>query len=386
MARYRIALLGALVFLSSLWAAAGPALSAAPIRIGATVSLAGKYREPSLMLRDGYRLWARQINAAGGLKGRSVELLLHDDQSRVELAEALYTRLITEERVDLVLSPYGTPLTLAASAVSERHGLLMLAAASSGEVIWQRNYRYVMGIYALAKRYPIGFCDLMARRGYRRLAIIHEDSPFHQDVAAGSRDWADRFGLEVVFDKVFHDGAAELPALTEQVRRLAPEGVILAAYPEDGYRFLEALGPNRPPGVFLTIAPVHPDFARRAGTLAEGVFGPSQWEPDERIPFPGTRQFVKDFTAFTGKIPSYHAGAGFAACQILQRAIQQTGTLDPKTLRDYVSALDTVTVIGRFKVDPQGRQVGHNPILIQWQDGKKEIVYPNKMRTAAPRM
>ena len=386
MALYRIALLGSLAFLSFLWTAVVPARGAAPIRIGATVSLSGKYREPSLMLRDGYRLWARQTNAAGGLGGRPVELLLHDDQSRADLAEALYTRLIREDHVDLVLSPYGTPLTLAASAVTERYGYLMLAAAASGETIWQRNFRYVMGMFALPDRDSIGFCDLMARHGYRRLAIVYEDSPFHRDVASGSRHWAARFGLEVVFDRAFQDGQAELPALAEQIRPLAPDGVIVTAYPEDGYLFLEASGPRRPASILLTIAPVHPDFSRRAGKLAEGVFCSSQWEPDERIPFPGTRQFVEDFTAFTGNIPSYHAGVAFAAGQIIERAVRQTGTLNQEILRNYVSALDTVTVIGRFKVDPQGRQVGHNPILIQWQDGKKEIVYPKKMRTAAPRM
>lgn len=385
MRRGRRILVGLLAVLA-LWVAPLREPAADPIRIGATVSLSGKYREPALMLRDGYRLWVRQVNATGGLLGRPVELVLRDDRSRPEAAARLYEELITGAGVDLVFSPYGTPLTLAASAVTERHGYLMLAAAASGEAIWQCGHRHVMGMYALASRYTIGICDLMARHGLQRLAVVYEDSPFNRDVADGAERWAARFGVEVVYKSSFSDGAAAIPARAAEIRRLAPDGVILAAYPEDGHRFLQALGRPRPAMTALTIAPVHPDFADRLGELAEGVFGPSQWEPDERIPFPGTRQFVADFHRFAGRLPSYHAGAAFAAGQIVERAVRHTATLDQAVLRNHVAALDTVTVIGRFKVDPQGRQVGHNPILIQWQDGRKEIVYPAKMRTAPPRL
>ena len=135
----------------------------------------------------------------------------------------------------------------------------------------------------------------------------------------------------------------------------------------------------------MTIAPLHPAFHDTAGPIADGIFGPSQWEPDERIPFPGTMSFIHDFEQSFQKLPAYHAGASFAACQILERVISEVGTLDHEVLRDRISALDAVTVIGRFKVDHHGRQVGHNPILVQWQQGTKEIVYPAKMRTAMPR-
>jgi branched-chain amino acid transport system substrate-binding protein len=135
----------------------------------------------------------------------------------------------------------------------------------------------------------------------------------------------------------------------------------------------------------MTIAPMHPEFLKKAGPIGEGVFGPSQWEPDERIPFPGTKKFIADFVQYTQKQPSYHAGSAYSACQIIENAINRSGKIDHDKIRDYIRSLDTVTVIGRFKVDQQGRQIGHNPITIQWQNGKKEIVYPVKLQTAAAR-
>lgn len=242
-----------------------------PILIGATVSLEGKYSEPSFMIQNAFSLWEQEINTRGGLLGRPVKLILYDDKSQEKLVRQLYQKLILEEKVDLVFSPNGTPLTLAASEVSERNRMVMLACAASGEQIWERQYKYVFGVYALAKRY------------------------------------------------------------------------------------------------------------------FKGVLGPSQWEPDERIPFPGTKKFIEGFVAYAKKVPSYHADSAYAASQILERAVTQTRSLNHNNIREYIRAMDTVTVIGRFKVNHMGKQIGHNPIMIQWQKGEKEIVYPTKMQTASVR-
>ncbi len=358
-----------------------------PIRIGATVSLSGRFSEPSTMVNDGYRLWEKQVNQQGGLIGRPVELVLYDDRSDPDTAYRRYQQLIHRDQVDLVLSPYGTPLTLQASQVSEARQMVMLACAASGRAIWNRGYRYVFGMYALADRYFIGMLDLMARQGHDTVSIIYEDNPFNIDVADGAERWANRFGVAVVLKRSFSPGLGQLSALLNDAVEKNAAGLILSGYPPEGYHMLELMQAAgwRPKAMGITIAPTHPDFHRNAGPIAEGIFGPSQWEPDERIPFPGTTNFIRDFQAAYNKLPSYHAGSAYAGCQILQRAVTDLHEIDHARIRDYISSLNTVTVIGRFKVDHQGRQVGHNPILVQWQNGRKEIVYPTKMQTAPPR-
>ena len=299
----------------------------------------------------------------------------------------LYQKLLTEDKVDLVFSPYGTPLTLEASAVSEQHQRVMLACAASGEQIWERQYKYVFGVYALAKRYFIGLLDLMAREGLENVAILYEDSPFHRDVATGTAFWAKRFGIDVPLKKPFTNAPSEFPELLATTMDRNVNGLIFSAYPQECYQFLDLMkkAKYRPEVLGMTVAPIHPDFYKKAGKIAEGIFGPSQWEPDERIPFPGTKKFIERFVAYTKKAPSYHAGSAYAASQILESAITQTKSLNHNKIREYIRALDTVTVIGRFKVDHKGKQIGHNPIMIQWQKGEKEIVYPTKMQTASAR-
>ena len=358
-----------------------------PILIGATVSLEGKYSEPSFMVRKAFRLWEQEVNDSGGLLGRPVKLILYDDKSQKELVRKLYAKLIEQDKVDLVFSPYGTPLTLLASEVSEQKKMVMLACAASGEKIWERGYKYVFGVYALANRYYIGFLDLMAREGFETVAIIYENSPFHIDVAKGTESWSKRFGLRIAYKQSFTDAKPELPKLLKEAIKVNADGLIISAYPPDGYRSLNLIKKvnYKPKALGLSIIPTHPDFYRQAGQFAEGVFGPSQWEPDERIPFPGTQNFIEKFSTYASKIPSYHAGSAYAACQLMARAVSKTNSLDHNKIRDHIRSLDTVTVIGRFKVSHAGKQVGHNPILVQWQNKKKEIVYPTKMQTRPPR-
>ena len=382
----RLALLSAIFLCSIAGGSQALASSEDHILVGATVSRSGRFQETSRMIEYGYTMWASQVNANGGLLGREVKLLLYDDKSSPELAATYYQRLIEEDGAELLLSPYGTPITLAVSEVTEQHRKVLLACASAASAPWERGYKYLFGIYALADRYFISLLDIMARNNLRTAVIIYEDSVFNKAVATAANDWAGRFGIEVMQIRSFKKAQEELPGIVAELKALRPDGVVFTAYPTDSYAFLSILekAKFKPKALGMTIVPTYPDFYQKVGPFAENIFGVSQWEPDKRIPFPGTSQFIQDFKEFTGFEPSYHAGSAYAECQILQQAIEKAGKIDHEQIRDHIYAMDSMTVIGRFKVDHTGRQIGHNPLLIQWQNGKKEIVHPPKMRTKLP--
>ncbi len=355
-----------------------------PIRIGATISLEGKYSKLSYMVRNGYEMWAEEINQRGGILGRKVELIFYDDKSNADLVGPLYEKLITEDKVDMVLSPYGSTLTLHASAVSEKHGYVMLAASASANKIWDRGYEYVFGVYSTADRYFIGFLDLAAREKMKNVGVIFSNTSFNISAADGVKKWAGLFGMKVNLFEKYNNYKEDLPKIIEALPSKNLENLVFCGYPPECYYFLRLLEEKgiRPPGLAVSIVPALSDFYSKVGKFAEGVFGPSQWEADERLPFPGTVKFIEKFKKRTEVEPSYHACSSYSACQIMERAVIQAGTIDHDKIRKYVSRLDTVTIMGRFKVDSDGRQIGHNSILIQWINGKKELVYPRKMRTA----
>jgi branched-chain amino acid transport system substrate-binding protein len=357
------------------------------VKIGLTVSKSGVYREPSTMIHTAFKIWEQETNARGGLLKHPVRLIVYDDQSKPELVRQFYRQLIEKDRVELVFSPYSTPLTLAASEVTEGHKYVMLACGASGEAIWSRGYRYIFGIYAPARRYFIGFLDLIARHGLTSVAVLSENSSFNLSCTQGVREWAPRFGLQVTLNRVYQKGE-EFSRIIPELVKQQPDSLILCSYPDDGYLLLKELAKAsyRPKTLCLAITPSYPDFGRRVGDMAEGVFGSSQWEPVSRMPFPGSREFIEKFQAATGQLPQYHAASAYAAGELLAKAVTAVGSLDQKKIRDFIQSLDTVTIIGRFKVDHTGLQIGHNPLIIQWQQGKKEIVYPTTMQSAPPRI
>lgn len=363
------------------------AFSDPQLKIGVSLSLTGEYRETAEMMLQGYRLWEKDVNARGGLLGRQVLLVVEDDQSKPEKARAIYERFAVHGEADLVLAPYGTPITLAVSEVTEKAGYVLITAGAAGESIWSRSLRYVFGIYAPAERFFIGFLDLIAREGFESVLLVREAGPFHHDVALGIRKWAFNLGVVVEGDIEFDPEHVDYGILARQIQNANPQAIILSTYPDPGYALLGQLSTlqYRPDALAHAILAIHPDFYKKVGPIGEGIFAPSQWEPVERIPFPGTKEFIESFKALNTMTPAYHATSAFASCQILEKAVQAVGSLDQERIRDYISSLDTVTVLGRFKVDPTGLQIGHNPITIQWQDGRKVIVYPPQMRTAAPR-
>lgn len=357
------------------------------ILIGATISEEGQYEKLSFMVYNGYKVWVQEVNARGGLLGRPVKLITYNDKSQKKLVAPLYEKLILEDKVDLLLSPYGSTLTLEAAKVADKHNYVMLAATASSLEIWKQGFRNIFGVYSTADRYFIGFLDLIARQQIDNVGIIYHNSSFNISAATGSSRWAELFGIEVAFYEMYNEPEKQLSSLVKQLKEKKVESLIFCGYPDDGYLFLQLLKVNRfkPRAVALTITPALDDFYTLIGPFAENIFGPSQWEADERLPFPGVAKFIIDFSTLTGGImPSYQACSAYSACTILEKAVHSVGVLEQSEIRRYIHNLDTVTIMGRFKVDIAGRQIGHNSIIIQWQDQKKEIVYPTEMGTKPP--
>ncbi len=358
----------------------------ATIRIGAAVSLTGKYEKPGTMIYYGYRLWERQVNARRGLLGQKVRLIIHDDESSAEKSVRWYRQLIEKEKVDLVLSPYSSSITYRVSTVTEQYHYPLLASGASDPEIWHRGYRYVFGMYALASRYFTGFLDIIAEYGLKNVVTIAENDRFPVSAAKGVEKWSGIFGLKILKTVLYPKGNPDFLTMVKNTKILAPDAVVLCAYPGDVYKFMKAMKALRfrPRAFAATIAPTFREFGARLGQDAEGVFAPSQWEANRRIPFPGTRKFISDFEKFTNLTPTYHAASAYAACEILETAVKEAGSIDREKIASEIRKMDTFTVLGRFQVDDRGIQVGHNPIIIQWQKGKREIVWPRKMQTANP--
>ncbi len=356
-----------------------------PVKVGVSLGLTGRFAVMSDALHKGLQIWERHVNSAGGLLGRPVRIVCEDDQSSPENARLIYRKLIETEKVDFLFAPYSSLITEAVLPVAERHGIPILVAGAAADSLWEKGYRNVIGVYITASKFIVGFLELLVLNGMDDLAVLSADDTFSVALANGARDWSRRFGLNMVFFETFEKGTERLDHLVGKARDSGAKVLIVCGHMNEAVRMAESLKRIgwRPQARYASVGPTFPAFRERCGEEAEGVFSTSLWEP--RANYPGAKKFENDFIAAYGESPGYHAGLAYAGGQVLAEAAREAGGIDREKVRELLFHLDTMTIIGRFGVDRTGKQVRQQAFIVQWQDGRKEIVWPEAIQTAKPR-
>jgi len=354
-----------------------------PIRIGAAISLTGAYAEPGNFVREGYDLWARDLNARGGLLGRRVDLTVYDDKSDPQTCVAHYQKLILEDKVDLVLGPFGSPNATVASTVTEKLRYPMLVYAVSEE-IWKRGYRYVFGAPPPAAHYMDGALAVAKQHGIERIAVIDSASdPGNHDMGLGAMNGARERGFRVVLYNSYPKDTEEFSWLVARVKAATPEALLVTGYPKDEIAITRELKRlDFMPTLYAARFAELPQFGVVLGRDAEGVLGVSHWEPEASFDLQGAKAFIDAFQREFAHPPNGYAAFGYGAGQLLEAAVLKAGSFNREKIRDALAGLDTVTVYGHYKVDKDGQQIGHDVLLVQWQRGRKVVVWPERLASS----
>jgi branched-chain amino acid transport system substrate-binding protein len=244
-----------------------------------------------------------------------------------------------------------------------------------------------------------GFIDMAAKRGLKTVAVIYEDTLFTKTAAQGTIELARKKGLEIALVEAYPKGTTDFTRILTKVRAANPDVLAAGTYFDDAVaitRQLKELNVN-PKMYGVTIGGALPRFYDALGRTAEFVYANSQWEAElvtlragGLIPitrqYPGAREFVEAHRReYPGADLSYQTAAGYAGCQVLVEAVKRAGSLDREKIREAILKLDFNTVFGPFKVDPDGLQIAHKMLMLQWQDGKKVIVWPDELAPSKPR-
>jgi branched-chain amino acid transport system substrate-binding protein len=366
-------------------AAALPATAQGPIRIGASLSLTGTYAQPGRYQHEGYQLCEKDLNARGGLLGRPVQLLVYDDQSTPATGVRLYEKLITEDKVDAVMGPYSSAISEAVATVTEKYSKVNVSPLAATTSIFKKGRKYMFMVISPAEVYLEGLVDIAAKRGLKTIAIINEDTLFPKTSAQGTAELAKKAGLQVVFTEAYPKGNQDFSALLTKLRALNPDVLAAATYFDDAVaiaRQMKELNVN--PKMFgVTVGGDIPKFQELLKGTAEYVYGSSQWEGV--LPYPGAKEFHDAYVKQFNHEPSYHSAAGYAGCMIYAEGVKKAGTLDADKVRDALLALKTRTMFGDYQVDKDGFQTAHKMVLLQWQDGKRVVVWPDDLATGKVR-
>ena len=359
-----------------------PAITyAKDIVVGTSVALTGKYARTGQEQLQGFQMWVEEVNARGGLLGQKVSLVHYDDESKPETGAKLYEKLITDDKVDLLIGPYSSDVTMAASTVAEKHNFPMVSSGASSSEIWERGYKNTFGLYTLADLYMDQIIELGKSKGLKKIALIYENTAFPRGVAAGVKTKAKQLGMQIVFEEEYGKASTDFSSMIIKIKAKKADMVIGGSYLPDSTAFMRQAKENRLYAKIFAFAvgPGLPDFGANLGLDAEGVMGNTQWEPTLKLP--GASEFSAKYKTKYGHEPGYHAGGGYGAGYVLEAAVKKAGSTDRDKVRAALFALDTVNAFGRFKVDATGKQIGKPAYAVQWLGGERHIVLPVEAAT-----
>ena len=352
------------------------ALAAEPIRVGVTASLTGDFAKLGRDQLTGIQMWADDLNARGALLGRKVEIVHYDDASDAGKSAALYERLISQDGVDLLLGPYSSALTLAASRVAERHNFPMVATGASSETIWDQGFSNIFQIDAPAGDYMKLPLELANDKGLKRIALVYADTEFPREVAEGARKMAASHGMQIVFDEAYPQENLEFAGIAGRLKAAGPDVVLGGTYFNDSVELVRAIRKTgfRPEILVMTVGPAQEDFGRQLGDDANDVMGAIAWMRSGKMPL--AYDFSFRYKEKYGHNAAVHAAYGYGGGQVLEAAVRLAGALDRDAVREQLKTMKFRSLLGHYRVDETGRQIAKETYVMQWQDGYRLLVMP----------
>ena len=369
----------------------------APIIFGAAVSLTGAQSKEGGLTKQGYDLWLDWINARGGIVvgnvTHPVQIIYEDDQSKADLSATLVQKLITDEKANFILGPYGSAATATDAVIAEKNGIPMVEANGAAQAIFNKGYKFTFGVLSPANKYLTGVLDMAATLNPKptRIAMLAANDNFSVEVAKAVEDYAPSKGMQVVFSKKYPAAAPDLSGLLSQAKATNPDIVMNSGHLAEAIAINKAakqLGVNAKIFAY-SVGPSTPDFVSALGSDANYVYDGSQWTPQVKY-HPSFYLSVSDYVkAYEKKYsstdpPDYHVAESTAGCLAFQKAIENAGSLDPAKVRDALAGLDVTTFFGEIKFDSRGINVFKPMVVEQIQSGVHYTVYPADVANGSP--
>jgi branched-chain amino acid transport system substrate-binding protein len=395
------ALIIGLGFISGAFAQSGN-----PIRIGMSLALTGAGAAPSKVINTALEIWRDDVNARGGLLGRPVELVIYDDQSAPANVPNIYTKLITVDKVDLLLGPYGTNFVAPAMPTIIQNNKMTISFTAIG-INDKFNYPKYFSMVSTGPEgvnaFSIGFFDLAAAQTPKpqTVAILAADAEFAQSAAHGAREEIKKHGFKIVYDKGYPPSTTDFAPVVRAVRATNPDIVYIGAYPPDNVGIIRAaneigLAPQMMGGAMIgmLVTPIKVQL----GPLANGLITGENFAAALVPKIPGSADFLKRYGEKAAALqidPLGFAWGPFAysAGETLAQAVSATKSLDHDQLAAYIHKASFKTVSGDFSFAADGEwstsrmvwtqvQNAQPNNLDQFRDGKAQpIVWPPEART-----
>jgi branched-chain amino acid transport system substrate-binding protein len=367
--------------------AAGQA-SSGPITIGMSLPMTGPVADVSKSGYQGYELWAAQVNADGGLLGRKVKLDMLDDGFDPNQTAADYTRLISQDHVNLLLGTFSSLLNAPASAIAARQGMLYVEPSGGAATLFTRGFTDLFFAQpgtttSLPDQFVAWIASLPASQRPATAAYVTQDDPSASPAVAVFRTRLQALGVKTVYYQVYDPSTTNFDSIATAIAHDRPQMIIQGAVADDGAQFVRSLQKidYNPKILFQTNAPTDEAYPSAIGgaASANGVFTAQSWS--STATYPGNQGFVQAYTKMFGAPPTEDAANSYTAGQVLQAVVKAVGSLDQQALANWLHNHTVSTIVGPLKWDKAGDPEG-SLLLSQWQNGTLQIVAPASAATS----
>ena len=378
-----------------------------PIKIGFSMALTGGLAGAGKGALIAMEVWRDDVNRKGGLLGRPVQLVYYDDATNPANVPAIYTKLLEVDKVDLVVSGYGTNLIAPAMPIVMRRKLVFpaLFGLAANETFKYDRYFQIMpaGPEPLTD-WSVGFFQLAAEQKLKTIAIVAADAEFALNAAQGARANAKKFGLNVLYDKTYPPATTDFTPIVRAIGATNPDVVYVASYPPDSVGMVKSANEVGLKTKLFGGGMVGLQFAqiqKNLGPMLNGIVNYDFWVPERTLNFPGVIQFLAKYQEAAkdkGVDPYGHYLPPFAYAylQVLQQAVEATKSLDHGKLAEHMRSTTYDTVVGKVKFGRNGEWAQTRVLMVQFRDvlkdnleqfagpGKRIVLTPKEWKSGEP--
>jgi branched-chain amino acid transport system substrate-binding protein len=375
-----------------------------PIKIGFSMSLTGPLGAGGKSALIAMEIWRDDVNSKGGLLGRQVEFIYNDDQTNPARVPPIYTKLIDQDQVDLVVSSYGSNVIAPAMPIIMRKKMVfpsLFGLATNEEFKYDRYFQIMPAGPEPQKDWSRGFFELAKGKGLKTVAIAAADAEFAQNAAAGARANAKAMGFEIVYDKSYPPPTTDFTPIIRAIQATNPDAVYIGSYPPDSTGMVKAANELNLKTKMFGGGMVGLQFAaiqKSLGPMLNGVVNYDFWVPAPTLNFPGIEAFLKKYqekAAGAGVDPLGHYLPPFAYAylEILGQAVQATKSLDHGKLADHMRTTTYNTIVGPVKFGKNGEWAQSRALIVQFRDlkaddleqfkkaGSRVVLYPPSVKS-----
>jgi len=364
------------------------------IRVGYAISLTGPNAAGAgITVLPNYRLWVKEVNAAGGILLKSVgkrvpiEVIEYDDHSNVIDAETAIERLISQDKVDFILAPWGTGLNLAVGPLFHRAGYPQLATTAlppESSKLWPNSF-WFLGTPTGAARAFVDIISKLRSEGKigNTVAMLSVADQFGIGLAKVARKAFKQADFDLVYDRAYPVETRDMSEVLTEVKALKPDTFAAFSYPPDTIMITEqARVSDFNPKIFYTaVGTAFPLYKQRFGANVEGVMGIGGWNAEA----PASKGYFKRHLEMTGQEPDRWASPiTYASLQMLQQAIERVGGIDRAAVIKELQTGTFDTVVGPVKL--KNNLYEDTWWVGQWQNGEFRGIAPAPLPGAQPIM